>query len=186
MGTAPAGLCVRNGCTSTRIARCSATRQVAAVKGAHCLGKRIAGVFTEARLPWARKGAFSADKRELIAATTAVGQWQALGTCRKIISKTPTNIERSFAMKTLNRSPLIPGALTAAAAGGFACAAILFLPSQAAAQASPDVEEAPVPIRSLTDVPLVPGTAALAVPEVTHNRRAWQPSRSYPATSSGP
>jgi hypothetical protein len=89
-------------------------------------------------------------------------------------------------MKTLNRSPLIPGALTAAAAGGFACAAILFLPSQAAAQASPDVEEAPVPIRSLTDVPLVPGTAALAVPEVTHNRRAWQPSRSYPATSSGP
>lgn len=58
--------------------------------------------------------------------------------------------------------------LKAAAAVCLASAAILFLPSQAAAQASPDVEEAPVPTLNLTDMPLVPGLPSLTVRSGDH------------------
>src|ERR1700676_1812187 len=58
--------------------------------------------------------------------------------------------------------------LKGAAAVCPACAAILFLPSQAAAQASPDVEEAPVPTLNLMDVPLVPGLPSLTVGSGEH------------------
>src|ERR1700681_404029 len=58
--------------------------------------------------------------------------------------------------------------LTPAAAVCLACAAILLLPSQAAAQAVPDVEEAPVPTSNLTAAPLVPGLPSLTVGSGEH------------------